>query len=482
MRSRIGSLSSLAMSRPAALARSLALIGAGRVAAQAVALILLPVLTANLDPTDYGVVELVVTYVSLCAPLLSLQLEMAAFRFLIDSRDENAGSKTIISTVALPIMALSVVWVLAGFAVGYVFDYRLFWYFAANLASTALFNLVTLIARGVGRNSLFATGNIAVAMITLGAVLASVHVTIFSLETYLMILAGANVVGFLVVFFAMRFYRLFSFRLFDMRRLRELLGYSLPLVPNALSWWVISAAGRTVAAVFLGVHYVGLLAVASKFAAVVTGLSTVFSMAWMEAASVSYSDSDRHAFFSKIVNQALRAFSALTISIVGAVPLMMEFLVDESFAEAYYYVPILLVGALGHSMVSFYSGVLIAQNRTGKVANTSITAAALSLAISLTFVHWIGLYAIAFSTPVAFFFMVIYRQVLLQRELRVKYDSRNLVLVAATIALVMVLYYLRIDPLPMLFIGCLISLVLIAPTAWSIVRSMAARSRGDESV
>lgn len=165
---------------------------------------------------------------------------------------------------------------------------------------------------------------------------------------------------------------------------------------------------------------------------------------------MSYSDSDRHAFFSKIVNQALRAFSALTISIVGAMPLMMEFLVDESFAEAYYYVPILLVGALGHSMVSFYSGVLIAQNRTGKVANTSITAAALSLAISLTFVHWIGLYAIAFSTPVAFFFMVIYRQVLLQRELRVKYDSRNLVLVAATIALVMVLYYLRIDPLPML--------------------------------
>lgn len=245
MRSRIGSLSSLAMSRPAALARSLALIGAGRVAAQAVALILLPVLTANLDPTDYGVVELVVTYVSLCAPLLSLQLEMAAFRFLIDSRDENAGSKRcVLLRRRCKRGRSSVVWVLAGFAVGYVFDYRLFWYFAANLASTALFNLVTLIARGVGRNSLFATGNIAVAMITLGAVLASVHVTIFSLETYLMILAGANVVGFLVVFFAMRFYRLFSFRLFDMRRLRELLGYSLPLVPNALSWWVISAAGR----------------------------------------------------------------------------------------------------------------------------------------------------------------------------------------------------------------------------------------------
>ena len=335
------------MSRGSTLIRNLGLIGLGRVSAQAVALLLLPVLTGGLSPAEYGIVELVVTYVSLCAPLVSLQLEMAAFRFLVSTRNDPEETKATISTVGLPIVVFALFWAVAGFVLGYLIDYRLLWYFAVNLVSVILFNLVIQVARGVGRNVLFAVGNIAVALTTLAAVSSAVFFKIFSLEIYLSVLAGANAIGILIVFFSLRFYRLCDFRLFTIARLKNLLRYSLPLIPNSLSWWVISAAGRTVTAVFLGVYYVGLLAVASKFAAIVTGLSTVFSMAWMEAASVSYDDTDSPSFFSEVVNQALRFFSALTILIICAVPIMMTFLVDDDFADAYYYIPILLMGALG---------------------------------------------------------------------------------------------------------------------------------------
>ena len=466
------------MSRGSTLIRNLGLIGLGRVSAQAVALLLLPVLTGGLSPAEYGIVELVVTYVSLCAPLVSLQLEMAAFRFLVSTRNDPEETKATISTVGLPIVVFALFWAVAGFVLGYLIDYRLLWYFAVNLVSVILFNLVIQVARGVGRNVLFAVGNIAVALTTLAAVSSAVFFKIFSLEIYLSVLAGANAIGILIVFFSLRFYRLCDFRLFTIARLKNLLRYSLPLIPNSLSWWVISAAGRTVTAVFLGVYYVGLLAVASKFAAIVTGLSTVFSMAWMEAASVSYDDTDSPSFFSEVVNQALRFFSALTILIICAVPIMMTFLVDDDFADAYYYIPILLMGALGHSMVSFYSGVLIAQNSTTKVANTSIAAAALSLGISLSLVHWIGLYAVAIATPVAFFFMVIYRQYVLQRELQVRYRRGDLAAVVSSLAAILILYYLRVDSLAMLLIGILVSLILIAPAGRSLRRRLAARRKG----
>lgn len=474
------------MSKASVLLRNLGLIGIGRVSIQAVSILLLPVLTGTLNPAEYGTVDLIVTYVALCAPLISLQLETAVFRFLIAVRGDEGETKATISTATLPIVVLLSLSVAGGLIAGFLFEYPLIWYFTVNLATMILFNLLAQTARGIGRNALYAAGNITIAATTLSAVLLAAWFKVFDVQSYLLILAGANAVSFVVIFIALRFHTLCDFRLFAFDRLKKLLKYSFPMIPNSLSWWIISASGRTVAAIFLSVYYVGILAAATKFSAIVTGLSTVFSLAWMEAASVSINDSDRPAFFSKVVNHALSFFSALTIFTIGVVPIMLSILVDDSFAEAYYYVPILLIGALGHSMVSFYSGVLIAQNKTSKVANTSIVSAALSLAVSLIFVHSFGLYAIAVSTAVAYFFMVIYRQVLMQRELRIKYRVSTLSVVFLSLLLVVVLYYLRIAPIMLLVVSAVASFIVVGPASLEALRTFAARRKsrghGDQAI
>ncbi|MFT4232860.1 MAG: oligosaccharide flippase family protein [Leucobacter sp.] len=458
------------MPKSTTLIRNIGLIGIGRVSAQAVALLLLPVLTANLSPAEYGVVELLITYVALSAPLISLQLELGVFRFLIDERRKPEATKVTISTAALPMSIAVVLCVVLGAVVGFFFHQALVFYFTANLATMLLFNLMVQVARGMGRNALYAVANIVVAASTLFATILAMGFNVISVDLYLTVLAIANAISALVLFLALRFYKLCNLRSFSRTRLKELLKYSVPLIPNALSWWVINASGRTVAAIFLGGYYVGILAVASKFASIVTGLSAVFSLAWMEAASVSINDSDRRDFFTMVVNQALRSFAALTVFIIGASPLLLSILVDDMFAEAYYYVPILLVGALCHSMVSFYSGVLIAQNRTGKVANTSIVSAIIAVGISLIFVHWIGLYAIVLSTTVAFFFMVIYRQVLLQREMQIKYSTASLISVVVSFSVILVMYYFRFDPVTLLVLGTVIAIVLVIPAFITLYR------------
>ena len=61
----------------------------GKACTQLISFFLLPLYTAYLTTADYGTVDLIITYVSLLVPVITVQLEMAAFRFLVDNRDNK---------------------------------------------------------------------------------------------------------------------------------------------------------------------------------------------------------------------------------------------------------------------------------------------------------------------------------------------------------------------------------------------------------
>ena len=85
------------MSQHQQLARNTLILAIGKAAGSLVSFLLLPVYTIFLTPSDYGFVDLIITYVVLFVPLLTLQMEMSLFRFLVDVRNDEAGKKSVIS-------------------------------------------------------------------------------------------------------------------------------------------------------------------------------------------------------------------------------------------------------------------------------------------------------------------------------------------------------------------------------------------------
>ena len=69
--------------------------------------------------------------------------------------------------------------------------------------------------------------------------------------------------------------------------LRRMLVYSLPLVPNLLSWWFVSVSGRYVVLWHSGVVAAGLFTAASKMPSLINIVASVFQQAWQ------YSDGPR---------------------------------------------------------------------------------------------------------------------------------------------------------------------------------------------
>ena len=85
------------MSRNKTLLKNTLIILFGKVCTQLISYLLLPVYTTVLTTEEYGTVDLLITYVTLIAPVITLQMEAAVFRFLIDVRDDADGASRIMT-------------------------------------------------------------------------------------------------------------------------------------------------------------------------------------------------------------------------------------------------------------------------------------------------------------------------------------------------------------------------------------------------
>ena len=87
------------MSKERSLAKNTAIITIGKICTQLISFLLLPLYTAYLTTTEYGVVDLLNTLVSLLIPIISFQIDMGIFRFLIDKREDKEGIRQLITSI-----------------------------------------------------------------------------------------------------------------------------------------------------------------------------------------------------------------------------------------------------------------------------------------------------------------------------------------------------------------------------------------------
>jgi O-antigen/teichoic acid export membrane protein len=68
------------MSRTRSLAKNTLLIAISKISTQSVLFFMLPLYTASLSTSEYGAVDLIITYGGLFAPLIMLNVQQAVFR------------------------------------------------------------------------------------------------------------------------------------------------------------------------------------------------------------------------------------------------------------------------------------------------------------------------------------------------------------------------------------------------------------------
>lgn len=417
------------------------IVGVGRILAQFTGLLLIPLYTSFLSPGEYGLGDLVITYTALAFPFITLSLEQGAFRFLVDARDDNQ-QKTIITTYLVrTVLILGSMFGLLAIIAGYLLSLELTLLVCGLVASSVLMNVGLWYARGLGNNATYAIASVITGILTLALGVLFVAVFDMGVQGMLGALLFANLFSGIYMFLSLGAYKYINFRTRDKKLEKELLSYSLPLVPNSVSWWLVSAADRTIIALMLGVMATGIYGVAVKFPAVLVGLFSIFWISWHESASLHINHADRDDFFSKVTNTTIVLFGCIGLIILAALSVFFDYIVGSDFREAYIYIPILMAGALGHSIVSMYGSIYAAKKQTKQILNTTLVAGLINIAVMLAAIPLIGLFGAAVASVVAYMAMAIYRHFDVRKFVTISLDAKKIAPIIALSIVVITLYY-----------------------------------------
>lgn len=447
------------MNKSKELVKNTVIIFLGKACTQLISFLLLPLYTAYLTKSDYGIVDLIITYVSLLVPVITVQLEMAAFRFLVDNRTNKEEISKIITNILYCMISFSILFTVVYCVLNKFISIQYNWYILFNILVTIFSNLMLQVSRGLGDNKTY----------SIGSFLAGATTVIFNVILIIMVKSGAkgmlissimaNFVAFIYVFIKLKIYKYINDKLYNKSFIKKSLKYSWPLVPNSISWWIVSASDRTIISYILGVSANGIYAVSNKFSSIVSSLLNIFNLSWTESASLHIDDDDRDQFFSNAMNRILKIFLSFVLMIIAFMPLVFKILINEQYKEAYLYIPILMLSTIFNGAVIVYSGIYIAKKLTKQVAATSIMAAVLNIAINLIFIKFIGLYAAAISTMLSYLIMAIYRHYDLKKYVNIKYENGLIIRSIIIFTIVIVIYY--INNMYINIIGILITIIYV---------------------
>ena len=418
------------MSREGNFIKNTGILALGEFCPRFFTVLITPILTSQLTKVEYGQYDLIITISSLLLPMATLQISSAAFRFLINKRNDQEACSEIISTIYLFILGMSLLSGILYYLILGRFQ-RLIGvicpaYFVANI----LLITTQQILRGKGNNLLYSICSIiqAIVLLVLIMMLTSGAGTVnLGLLGVMISMLLASLVPTIVGVVHGNIISQVNPKRFSVIVLKKLLAYSLPMVPNNLSSWVLTLSDRLVITSFLGLEANAVYSVANKLPQIINSMQGTFVMAWQENASLAAEDSDKDTYYSRMCDWVYRLLTGVMAGLIMTTPVIWKILIRGEYSQAYFQLPVLYLGMMFSCMSSTLGGIYIAHMKTKSVGLTTMAAAAVNLMIDLLMINRIGIWAGSFSTMISYFVLWLYRMIDIQRFQKVKIQVRTIV-------------------------------------------------------
>jgi len=376
--------------------------------AKAIGLILLPIYTRQLGPTDFGFIEFVAAATAILVLVLPLEINQAVARLLPES-DDQARQKNILST------ALWFTTGVFGIFGGVVFLFRFQLLEVVNLPSsyaeyaslvctyfliTAIVNLLQVQFRFTSQAKSSVAINLAVVFTNLGLVLYFTAIDKLGIEQYYVSQIFSGLVGILLgLAILIRKYGIFSVTM-EAPVLRELLKFSLPIVVSSVGVALTGSVDKLMVGGYVGLTDLGYYGAAARFAAIVGLGFYVISSAITPIVYREHEKVETKKLIARIFHLTL--YSSIILLLVMSVnsEQIIVLLAGDKFAAASPYVFFLMLSAVLANLYIFFLGMDIAKN-TRLLSKINLSAGVLGALGCFIFVPLIGIWGAITSTLIA---------------------------------------------------------------------------------
>lgn len=398
------------MNKYKTLVSNTALISLGTIGSKLLVFFMVRFYTGYLTTAEFGTADIITQTCNLLLPIISLGITNGVFRFAIDSNHDkksvfSAGLYTItlgglLFLIIAPLLAISA-------------QLRTYlWLIVIYTMASCYHSLCAQFIRAKNKTAFFAVQGIINTALVIAFNILFLAVFDWGIIGYVLSVALADGLTSLLIFFKEKLWREIV-RKPDKSTLKQMLAFSIPMIPATIFWWVTSVSDRYMVTWFLGNDANGIYAVSNKLPTVLTLISTVFMQAWQfSAISESENDKKEHIDFYSKVWSSFQSVMFLAGSAITALAVpMIKILTTESFYSAAEFVPMLALAMVFSAFANFMGSVYVVEKRSKNSFLTTMVGAALNIVLNLVLIPKIGSQGAAIATFVSYLAVFVIRTI-----------------------------------------------------------------------
>lgn len=428
------------MSKEKQLIKNTIIYAVGNLGSKLLSFLLVPIYTAYLAESEYGTLDLVVNTVALILPIITFQITDGIYRFIL-RQDDKSKIKEYISNGSIVIFINTII-----FTVIYVigakfieFDNKFIIYI--YVISTILYTLWAQILRGLKKNIDYAVAGIIVTVITLGLNILLIVKLNFGIEGIMISYAVSNLLAVIYIEMKGKILSCIDFKVINKETIKKLSVYSIPLIPNVVSWWIMNVSDRYMITYFLGAAFNGLYAIANKFSSIIVIINSFFSLAWQESAILEYDSQDRDDYYTRMFNTYMVLQFTGMLILISVTKFAFIFLVKGNYNNGYTIVPILYMASIFSAFSVFYGTGYLSAGDTRGSFYTTIIGAVLNIIINIVALPILGIEGAAVSTLLSYLIVWVVRIVQTRKYFNIKINIKDFSILLTLGIIFCCLYY-----------------------------------------
>ena len=381
--------------------------------------LLLPLYTAYMTQGDYGSADLVISTVNLMLPIFTLEITSAVMRFSIEKSEDSSpflanGLAVIFSGFALLLLFIPVFKGLGLFAGHLSLFYLLY-------ICNALYQLLSYYARAVERIRLVGIVGVINTLTVITGNIIGLTVLGGGLKAYLVSYILGYAIGFAVLFISLIKVIDFGSLKVSGKDLRDMVKYTVPLIPNNISWWGVSSANKYIISGFLSTSVLGLYSVALKVPTIINTIQGIFSEALVLSVFQEYKNAEKD---EKYFSFLYRLYSLISVNftscIIIATKIISSILFSNDFSSAWVFVPFLCVPSVWGSLSGYLGTFYAASKKNSGMFVSTVIGCVITLAVSIISVQFIGIAGVIASNIFSYFAIWLYRWIDVKRFVTLK--------------------------------------------------------------
>ena len=363
---------------------------------------LMPLYTAILSKEQYGTADLITNAANLLIPFCCIGITHGVFRFAADNEENH---KTILSSGVSVLLISSVIFLLFSPFISFIPSFENHaWLIAFYVVSSNFHTLVKEYIRARGRMKLYAVQSIFGTALTIAFNLLFLIPMKLGVTGYVLSVAVADALGTVFLIVYAKIYKDFSFKLVSKIKVKEMLKYSLPMMPTTVIWWITNVSDRFMVSYMCGLGENGLYSAAYKIPTVIALVAGVFNEAWQLSAISESKDREEVSNFFAEIFERYQAILFLGCSLlIPFTPLATRILLDDSYFTAWTFMPVLLIATVFSSLVTFIGTIYTVKKRTTMSLVTAAVGAGLNVILNLLLIPKMGAQGAAIATAFSYF-------------------------------------------------------------------------------